>query len=492
MLLALLLLWWFRPRRVSFRNVRPVLHLGSHQWVSLESDSFCAGCFQRIGGWLQLNGVQCQVCHMAAHVLCSRSKVSACKPVASNTYKDTNPHHWVRAELQLNAICCQCRTLCGSAYVGADAVLCSWCQRTAHITCSSRFDAECDFGRLKKVIIPPSFVRLENTEILELPLRVAPIVVVVNSKSGGQLGLLTLTALYGLLNPVQVLDLVGEGITRLNWYRNTKRLMLLVAGGDGTVSSVISALYDDAKPWTEPPPVAILPLGTGNDLSITLNWGKSASGCESLPKMTAMLQEVMQEVSNARKSLLDRWTVTIGGKTTYTMCNYVGIGLDAKVAWDFQRLRDRKPYLFSSRVSDYLDRKQVYIRTFRLFRPLLQDLQRPSSPLHTQSRRQNHRFALFGKPNYPQHSQLRRGRSYLGHRGLPRQSVLRRQFNLRPHLPLSPPQSYGPHDRSGRAIQHCPSRRVPNRPKGVHTRSAGTRLNLKCQRNRSFTPSNRR
>ena len=113
---------------------------------------------------------------------------------------------------------------------------------------------------------------------------------------------------------------------------------------------MISALYDDPKPWSEPPPVAILPLGTGNDLSITLNWGKSASGCESLSKMTVMLQELLQEVSNARKSLLDRWTVTIGGKTTYTMCNYVGIGLDAKVAWDFQRLRDRKPYLFSSRV----------------------------------------------------------------------------------------------------------------------------------------------
>lgn len=345
--LAVGALLWFRPKRVSFRHVRPVLRLGSHQWVSLESNSFCASCLRRIGGWLQLNGVYCQVCHISAHILCT--KLPPCKSVASHDYKDTNAHHWVRAELPLNATCCQCRTLCGSAYVGADAVLCSWCQRTAHITCSTRFDLECDLGKLKKIIIPPSFVKLETTEILELPVRVSPVVVVVNSKSGGQLGLQLLSALYGLLNPVQVVDLVGEGLTRLNWYRTTKRLLLLVAGGDGTVSSVISALYD-TNPWSEPPPVAILPLGTGNDLSITLNWGKSASGYESLSKMTAMLQDTLQEVASARKSLLDRWTVTIGNTTTYTMCNYVGIGLDAKVAWDFQRLRDRKPYLFSSRV----------------------------------------------------------------------------------------------------------------------------------------------
>ena len=33
------------------------------------------------------------------------------------------------------------------------------------------------------------------------------------------------------------------------------------------------------------------------------------------------------------------------------MCNYCGIGLDAKIAYDFHNLRENKPHLFTSRVS---------------------------------------------------------------------------------------------------------------------------------------------
>jgi len=33
------------------------------------------------------------------------------------------------------------------------------------------------------------------------------------------------------------------------------------------------------------------------------------------------------------------------------MCNYCGIGLDAKIAYDFHNLRENKPHLFTSRVN---------------------------------------------------------------------------------------------------------------------------------------------
>lgn len=43
------------------------------------------------------------------------------------------------------------------------------------------------------------------------------------------------------------------------------QLRVLVAGGDGTVGWVLSTL--DSLKWTTYPPIALMPLGTGNDLA---------------------------------------------------------------------------------------------------------------------------------------------------------------------------------------------------------------------------------
>lgn len=73
---------------------------------------------------------------------------------------------------------------------------------------------------------------------------------------------------YRYLNPIQVIDLIEEGLDRLKLFMHLT-ILIAVCGGDGTVTSVLNYIKDDISNWKDNkiPPVAILPLGTGNDLS---------------------------------------------------------------------------------------------------------------------------------------------------------------------------------------------------------------------------------
>lgn len=88
--------------------------------------------------------------------------------------------------------------------------------------------------------------------------------------------------------------------------------------------------------------MAVLPLGTGNDLSRTLGWGPGYEGDESIGLLLA-------QIGIAPVVSLDRWKLGMSGGRQFVMNNYFSLGVDAKVALGFHTLREEMPELFSSR-----------------------------------------------------------------------------------------------------------------------------------------------
>jgi diacylglycerol kinase (ATP) len=113
----------------------------------------------------------------------------------------------------------------------------------------------------------------------------------------------------------------------LDKFRGVKNLRILACGGDGTVGWVMNCL-DELK-FDPHPPVAVLPLGTGNDLARTLKWGAGYAG-ESL-------SNILNRVEMAQTINLDRWHVAVtpfaedgtpitSKRTETIMNNYVSVG----------------------------------------------------------------------------------------------------------------------------------------------------------------------
>lgn len=107
--------------------------------------------------------------------------------------------------------------------------------------------------------------------------------------------------------------------------------IVVACGGDGTASAVAEVLA--SRPQTAPA-MAILPLGTGNDLARVLGWSRAGDD------LAAFLRRL--PVSARRQ--LDRWRVT-GPQLDRGWCNYLSLGVDARVAQHFHDLRGRHPWL---------------------------------------------------------------------------------------------------------------------------------------------------
>ncbi|XP_044466283.1 diacylglycerol kinase 5-like isoform X3 [Mangifera indica] len=184
-----------------------------------------------------------------------------------------------------------------------------------------------DFERsfLKEFIIP-TYILVSESETIEVPdVPKFPVLVFVNSSSGGQLGGDLLVTYRGLLNKDQVLD-VGEeapdkALRRI--YLNLEklkasgdqyaaqveeRLRIIVAGGDGTAGWLLGVVCD--LKLSHPPPVATVPLGTGNNLPFAFGWGKKNPGTDR-HSVIQFLQQVMQ----AKEMKIDNWHILMRMKT---------------------------------------------------------------------------------------------------------------------------------------------------------------------------------
>jgi len=177
-----------------------------------------------------------------------------------------------------------------------------------------------------------------------------PLLVFVNSRSGPQQGHLLTTQLRGLLNPIQIWDLADGGPEEiLESFSTFTRLRILVCGGDGTVSWIVSTIEKMEIPrW---PPIAILPLGTGNDLARIHGWG---GGYSNEP-----LIRILEQVSEGYVSWLDRWEMTKENrkgqvKNVQSFLNYLSVGADAQAALQVHMLRESRPQLFFSRIVNKL------------------------------------------------------------------------------------------------------------------------------------------
>ncbi|PWA88820.1 diacylglycerol kinase 3 [Artemisia annua] len=86
-----------------------------------------------------------------------------------------------------------------------------------------------------------------------------------------------------------------------------ERLRVVVAGGDGTVGWVLGCLGELHKQGRSPiPPTAVIPLGTGNDLSRSFGWGGS------FPLIwRSAIKRTLDKATYSPTSRLDSWKLSI-------------------------------------------------------------------------------------------------------------------------------------------------------------------------------------
>uniref|UniRef100_A0A8D3EE48 Diacylglycerol kinase n=1 Tax=Scophthalmus maximus TaxID=52904 RepID=A0A8D3EE48_SCOMX len=383
---------------------------GDHIWFETNGsgDSCYVGEQHCIARALQksISRRKCAACKIVAHTICIEQleKINfRCKP----SFRDSGSrnireptvvrHHWVHRRRQ-EGKCKQCGKGFQQKFTFHSkeivAISCSWCKQAYHnrVSCFmlQQIEEACPIGAHAALIVPPtwiirvrrhqssmksskkkkrtSFKRKSSKKGAEegrqwrpfiirpipSPL-MKPLLVFVNPKSGGNQGTKIMQSFMWYLNPRQVFDLSQGGPKEgLELYRKVHNLRILACGGDGTVGWILSCL--DELALNPQPPVAVLPLGTGNDLARTLNWG---GGYTDEP-----LSKILSHVEDGTVVQLDRWNLQVEANPSAgaevdeqqtdklpldVFNNYFSLGFDAHVTLEFHESREANPEKFNSR-----------------------------------------------------------------------------------------------------------------------------------------------
>jgi len=174
----------------------------------------------------------------------------------------------------------------------------------------------------------------------------------VNKSSGGGLGT-KIIEFASTINRVHVISLPEESGSWFEDYRTyfgRDDLIIVVAGGDGTVNWVVSMLesHSDFFDNVAVPPISVIPTGTGNDLSHMLGWG---GAFEMEDRRT--LEMTLNKICDSRKvKEMDIWKVRYWRTDNNSldeekiMLNYFSVGVDASIAVDFETCRKTSPECF--------------------------------------------------------------------------------------------------------------------------------------------------
>ncbi|XP_078393448.1 diacylglycerol kinase epsilon [Cetorhinus maximus] len=347
----------------------------AHTWRY--TDLFTRPTYCSVCGQASLRGSYCPCCGRCVHDSClaraerrlrCKEPLQAPGPGSSpglGSPPRPQPHHWVRGNLPICNSCWVCGLQCGSRPRLCD-YRCVWCQRVAHDSCLPRVPAACDLGPLRRAIIPPQYLYLVTRRRQEgvasfsqfsymWPENWTPILVLANARSGNNMAQHLMGEFRTILNPIQVVDLDSSTpykALQLCTLLPNHAARVLVCGGDGTVGWVLDAI-DEMKYKGQDqyiPHVAILPLGTGNDLSNTLGWGAGYAG-------DVAAEVILQNVLDGDPMQLDRWRVRVTKgfysfhrPKIFSMNNYFSVGPDALMALNFHECRQHSPFLFSNRI----------------------------------------------------------------------------------------------------------------------------------------------
>uniref|UniRef100_A0A672IPX5 Diacylglycerol kinase n=1 Tax=Salarias fasciatus TaxID=181472 RepID=A0A672IPX5_SALFA len=354
---------------------------GQHLWrmKHFNKPVYCNVCQSMLLG-LRKQGLCCTCCKYTVHGRCANRNPAPCTRTYVKSKKETGvTHDWVSGNCDSRK-CDKCQKKIKS-FQGLTGKHCVWCHTMRHDECAEQEPTQCTCGPLRDHILPPWAIypvikerpnsvkngcsaSTDDSELNTTPdgqvLQINPVpnthplLVFVNPKSGGKQGERKVKCIQLTVHPACCYRSCFCLPFRLSFFRNLQDYRILVCGGDGTVGWILDAI--DKANLLARPPVAVLPLGTGNDLARCLRWGGGYDGED--------LSRILKDIEGSSQVLMDRWSVQVitdeneekGDPVPYEIINnYFSIGVDASIAHRFHTMREKHPQKFNSRYLWYFE-----------------------------------------------------------------------------------------------------------------------------------------